>query len=258
MARAPESRSAIRVPATCTAACREYLISLFKINGFLNFVLAMVTGIDSNAETAHDALVKTAPSEEEREKLIQQWEDRVPMTDQLRRHRQFFLEIVLVRHIENYLGYLSALLFEIFTQRPETLRSSEKVDVEHVLSHQSIDSLVRSIAERKVEELSYKSFGDLRAYFEDRFGLELCTEDAAPVIVEAMEIRNISVHNRCIVNSRYIKRTSCDPALLGTTKHLYIDYLDTLVPLLSRLVISLDTAARKRLKLKGKRFTQPH
>ena len=66
-----------------------------------------------------------------------------------------------MRHVENFLNYLSSLLNEIFIQRPEILKSSEKIDLEIVLGHSSIEDLVQTIAERKVENLSYKSLIDL-------------------------------------------------------------------------------------------------
>lgn len=206
------------------------------------------------AKAAHVALVETAPTEDERQRLLSDWEGRTPVTQHLKQHRQVLLEIILSRHVENYLSYLSSLLFEIFTQRPETLRSSGSIDIETALQHNSINDLVRTIAKKKVENLSYSSFEDLAAYFGERFHLKLVQKEPLATIVEAIEIRNISVHNRCIINERYVSRSGSAATDVGKKKELYINYLDRVVPLLAEEVAKLDESARKRLKLKGTRF----
>ena len=66
------------------------------------------------------------------------------MIDELKNNRQVLLEIVLVRHIENYLNFLSGLLFEVFRQRPETLKSSERVELATVLRYESLDTCRRA------------------------------------------------------------------------------------------------------------------
>lgn len=214
----------------------------------------MVNHIDAAAESAHKVLVETAHDEQERMRLIKDRESRARATEQLAKHRQVFLEIILVRHVENYLSFLSSVLFEIFVQRPETLKSSEKVELDVILTHDSVESLVRSMAERKVESLSYKSFGDLNLYFQERFSIPLFDDNELPAIIEAIETRNISVHNRCIINQRFLSRTNGHSSLLGHRKDLYIQHNDGLVPLLAKSVKSVDQSARKRLKLKGIRF----
>jgi hypothetical protein len=114
--------------------------------------------------------------------------------------------------------------------------------------------LVRAIARKRVESLSYSSFEDLAAYFETRFHLLLIEKTSLAHIIQSVEIRNISVHNRCVINDRYVARTGSNATSIGQVRELYIKDLDRLIPLLSSSVLKLDRSARKHLKLKGTRF----
>jgi len=244
------------LPRTGTGAAKQFFQTWVEINRFFNFVMALVCQTEATAEVAHQALIDTAHSPEERSELEKRWESRTPTTQALKSHRQVFLEIILARHIENYLNYLSSLLYEVFTQRSETLRSSDKVELAKILRHDSIESLVREIAERKVESLSYSSYRDLAEFFLDRFGVALANPEETDAVIEAVEIRNISVHNRCIVNRRFIARTGSGEDQFGKTKMIVISYMDLIVPMLADLVHKADKSVRKKLKIKGQRFGQ--
>jgi len=246
--------SSTKLPHIGTKSGRDFFESWRDINRFFHWLTHMVVHIDRAGEEAHKVLVETARSEAERQELENQWKTRVSPIEQLKSHRQFLVEVILVRHVENYLNYLSGLLYEVFTQRPETLRSSDRVELEAVLRHESIESLVREVAERKVESLSYSSFADLCEFFADRFKLTVASHADRSTLIELIEVRNISVHNRCIVNKRFASRSGAPEASIGKKKQLGIADLDRLVPLLANRVRALDAEARRRLKIRGTRF----
>jgi hypothetical protein len=241
-------------PRSGTPAAHEYFESHARITRFFNWLLFMTSVIDRNATIAHEALLDGA-TDEDRRKLEVSWASRVPMVDELKSHRQFLLEVIICRHVDNFMNYLASLLNHIFVQRHETLRSSDKVELVEVLRHDSLSSFIRAAAERKVEQLSYQSFADLASFFADRFGLEIVPEGSTSKIVEAIELRNISVHNRCVINRRYCQRTGSDHSRLGKLRKVYIGDLEVLDPLLIECVKKLDTRARRHLQLKGTRFT---
>jgi hypothetical protein len=180
--------------------------------------------------------------------------DRKPMIDVVKENRQFFLETMLIRHVDNYLNYLSSLLFEIFTQKPETLKSSEKIEVETVLNCGTISDVVRIFAERKVESLSFSSIRDLYDFFQNRFKIELFTHNLMSLAIEAIETRNISVHNRCIINRRYISKTGADSELIGSKKTLIISKLDDFIQIFLQSVKAVDKTARSKLNIKAYRL----
>lgn len=236
-------------PRMGTTAAENFYESWGRINNFFHWVLHMAVSMDRMRDIAVEALKDKDDPENSEDAST-----RKGMIDVLRENRQFFLEVILVRHIENYLNYISELLYEIFIGKPETLRSSDKVEIARVLEHASIRDFVLAAAQRKVDSLSYSAFSELSAFFDARFGLTLVNELNEPLLVEAIEIRNISVHNRCVINERFCKRIGLDESLIGTRREIYVGTLDDLMPLLFDLVKALDKSARRKLKLKGRRF----
>ncbi len=241
----------VKRPKIGTLAYHDFFNSWNKINSFLEFVVNLVGYSENVQTTAHNALFEFA-SDDEKIEMKKKWNARISPVEMLSKHRQFFLEIILVRHVENYLAYLSSILFEIFTQRPETLKSNEKIDWDTVLSHDSIPELIRTLSEKKVDSLSYKSFEDLNSFFSDKFGIELIEKPKVKTIIDAIETRNISVHNRCIINKRYVQKTAKGADRLGKTRILVLgDLEDTFVPLFAESVTSVDKNVRKVLKVKA-------
>lgn len=245
----------IKLPRSGSISFLDFQESFYKINEFLRFVIGMVSHIDYVQRKAHEALL-SGDTEEEKKKRLEEWSKRKSPVDELKKHRQFFMEVILVRHVENYLNFLSSMLKEIFLTKPETLRSSEKVEIEIVLKHDSIDDFVKTIAERKVESLSYSSYSDLAEYFLERFGIELITNTHKSIMIEAIETRNISVHNRCIINTRYISKAGADPTLIGRHKSLGINDIEKLSQIISDSVIQTDKKIRGKFKIKAHRIGQ--
>lgn len=244
----------LAIPKSGTEALDRYLSSFRQINKFQLFVLRMVAHIESTHQKMSElagTLREILPDEAHEDHRKKEW--RGP-TEDLKLHRQFFIEILLVRHVENYLNFLSSLLRTVFIARPEVLRSSEKIDLETVFKHSSIDDLVKTVAERKVDSLSYSSFGDLADYFMDKFHLELAQPEQRPIIIDAIESRNISVHNRCVINQRYIQRTERKNLAVGAVRKLWIETLEEFAVTLTASAISVDKSARRALGLKGSRF----
>ena len=239
------------VPKVATAACHGFFESWATINAFYNFLLNLVAHIERVATISHEVLVDTAHDDDEKQRLLDNWAERESAVAMLKSHRQFLMEVVLVRHLENYLAFLASLLSEIFITRPETLRSAEKIAVEDVLRHGSIEELIRDLSERKVNSLTYLSLQDLAEYFDTKLGLELIGHAHIQHLIEAAEIRNISVHNRCIVNERFIERTGLQTLKVGAKFQLYVDRIDELIPILAEEARSLDQRARAHLGLKA-------
>jgi hypothetical protein len=101
-------QSVPHLPAYGTEAAFDYFQSMKQINRFFSFVLKLVAHIERAATIAHEALVDVQDDEVERAKMIEEWRTRRTAIDELAENRQFFLEIILVRQIENFLSYLSA------------------------------------------------------------------------------------------------------------------------------------------------------
>jgi hypothetical protein len=79
--------------------------------------------------------------------------------------RRLWLRLMLCSAVDNFQTYLSEMLQAVFTSRPETLKSSEKVEVQEVLQYASIEEFIEASAERKVQNLTSRGFPKLRDYF---------------------------------------------------------------------------------------------
>jgi hypothetical protein len=248
-----QNRHNFKIPGIGTTASQDFYNTYLRIDSFFLWILYMARRIDE-MEEADNKLLEVLHDSKVDEEIKERRAKRKKMIDVVKDNRQFFLETALVRHVENYLNYLASLLFEIFTQRPETLKSSEKIEISTVLDCESISDMVRVFAERKVESLSFSSIKELYDFFKERFKLELFPANLIATVVEAIETRNISVHNRCIINKRYVLKTGCDSELIGKRKELTISELNEFVSVFLESVKALDEKARSKLKIKGHRL----
>lgn len=132
---------------------------------------------------------------------------------ELRRHRQLLLQMLLTRAADAFLLYVSAVLAVVFRSRPATLRSSEQVKVDFVLAHQTMEELVADLAERRVTALSYQGMVELVESLRERLGLALfANRNDLDRAVRIVETRNLIVHNRGVVNRRFLSRVADFPA----------------------------------------------
>jgi hypothetical protein len=243
-----------KLPKTGTRALEDFLVTYVRTQDFVRFLLAMVVHVEDADRRFHEMRVELAPSGAEKAELIEKWATYQGPTHDLKHHRQFLMEVILARHVDNFLAFLSALLAEVFVARPETLKSGEKVEIEWVLGHGSMSSLVDGLAERKVDALAYKSFDDLREFVRERFDLSICADADNPDFIRAIEARNLSVHNRAIINRRFVERTGEASDKLGKRLPVGLVMVEKTSRLLLESALRLDLEARKQLRLKPHRF----
>ena len=243
------SWNVIEPPINGTLAAHGFFRVWADTNHLLAFVLYMVAHIEESSQTIRRFLGKLESSQARGEKD----RGKTPR-DLLTHHRQLIAELLLTRHIDNLQTYLSSLLHEVLLGKPELLRSNEKVDVREVLEQESLDDVIRLIAERKVQSLTYESFSKVCSYFMDRTGLILFHEEDLPIIIEAIETRNICAHNGCVINKRYVARTQKSIELLGTRRQISMGEVEALAILLGRAVSRLDKFAAEKFDLETGSF----
>lgn len=243
-------------PRRGTRACGTFYESVDELMSFAALLISLVERTDEFAEKAKKVLLEIEEDSDNKSQIVEQFERRVPMRHQLRQRRQIFLEILHVRQVDYFLSYLSSLLYEIFTQRPETLRSSEKVEVSSILRHDSIESIVLELAERKVEELSYSSFRHVVEFFHERFGIRIVAGDDVSRIQSAINVRNISVHNHCNIDRRFAQRQGLPEESIGKKFVLAGEQVMDWQDLFLALVKEIDRAAVRKLKLRQVIFSR--
>lgn len=241
----------IRKSSEGSAAAARFFGAVDETGGLLHFVTSVVLRVDWTRyvagralETSHairDGLERPGDPEHDSPAALAK-SDPGPATRLLREHRQVLLEMVLARMIDHYAMYLTDVISEVLSMRPEILSSREQIDVETVMEYDDIDSLKSSIIGRKIEDLSYAGFAELAKWCQDRLGLDLVDDGHGDRIVELIETRNIIVHNRCRVGQRYIQRVGSTAFVVGDLRPVEVDYLDEIDELLHSAVQDFDTA----------------
>ncbi len=159
-------------------------------------------------------------------------------------------QMIVCRCVDNFLTYLSGILFEIYISKPETLRSSEKIEISTVLSFENYEQLVHNIAERRVNELSYKGVEDIADDLLKTIGFNLFdTNDELNKVSRAVQIRNLITHNRSVVNKRALSKCSALGFEIDEAIILSPEDVKTTYELFNSIVSKIDGRAVSKFKL---------
>lgn len=170
--------------------------------------------------------------------------------ENLRRNETLICEMALCRFVDNYLIYVSDLLALIFSARPETLKSSETVTLEFVLTHRTTPQLIDAIVRKKVDQLSYQGMRELLDFFSNRLKFPLFKEqDDLTKAIILIEVRNIIVHNRGLVNDTFLRRVKNSPLTNGHQVKLMWQEVLNYANFLSGSVSSLEREAQKKFEI---------
>lgn len=165
----------------------------------------------------------------------------------VRRNEALICEMAACRVVDNYLIYVSDLLALIFTARPETLKSSEVVTLEFVLTNQTTPQLINAIVRRKVDKLSYQGMKELLDFCSKQLKFPLFKEQNDLIeAVHLVEIRNIIVHNRGLVNDSFLRRVKDSGLSKGLQIKLVWQEVLNYANFLSRSVANLEYDAGEK------------
>lgn len=137
--------------------------------------------------------------------------------------KQLTIEFVICFCVDNFNNYLADTLRFIFLSRPETLRSSDKIEVSDVLKYSSIEEFTQVLAIKKADELTYGGIEKMKNFMTGTFGMQLdISVEDSQILKEVVATRNVIVHNRGKVNERFLKETRKilrvgDPVIVETS-----------------------------------------
>lgn len=241
----------VRYPSISSKSSSEFYIQHKNINEFYFFVFGLAFKADDFQSAINKRLAELHADKEKKEYFSEQSKKQSLELIMMKKHMDVFSEIIYIRHVENYITYISGIMHQIFVAKPNNLRSSEHITLKEALSQESIDNLVLYVAEKKVSELSYLSLIELNKFFLDRFGMPLAGSDDLQQLFIAIEVRNLAVHNRSIMNSRYTTRLKISQENIGKKRIIEYDELNELSLLLFRCVKSIDKEIKDKFKIKG-------
>lgn len=239
-----------RLPAKPTRPALLYMGESLRIFEFELFVREGALAILENLPVITSTLLTRAQSSAEARAFVDAvGRDRLPQFFNPQRHDPVFTELLLCRCVDNFLLYLAELLREIFRTRPEILRSGDQERLDFILQYESMEELTEALAERKVQRLAFLGIAQLNEFFSDRLGLTFGSEEGQKVISEAVEIRNLIVHNRGVISALFKKRLPTYPLNVGERVNLSYQVFRTYSNSLQEAVRDLDAAAAKKFGL---------
>ena len=111
------------------------------------------------------------------------------------------LGAVYIRIVDSFLTYIADVLAEVHLAKPETLPAKE-IKVARILNRKQEDWLAE-LAEERVDSLVRGGFNSIIEDVGKSLGVRLAPDDRAmAAVVDAVEVRNVLVHNRGVVDRR--------------------------------------------------------
>lgn len=244
----PDDNDKITPPLTprhselCSKPLSLFFRQHWEVFDFLFFTANLAATQDERRLIAARALAKGGSPEYQRHlEIVESNKDAT--VKRLKNFSAFNSGNATIRLVDNFLCYISELIQVCMKSRPDVLKSAETVKIEEVLRYDSIDDLVEFLIERKINELSYKGAKELNQFCSDRLGMSIWDNaDEEGLVIVAIELRNILIHNRSIVNKLFLRRlkgVTC-PFRLESGKRFQLDF-DELVIIANNMI----TVARR-------------
>ena len=172
-------------PDKITYSCLAYIARIMELRDFIAFFFGIVKSSDAFIKSLTEKSGKEFELEVSKYKIGQY---------NFSTHRQFVNEMMLSRAVESFDLYVLTVLREIFTAKPEMLKSESAIDAATVIDLRNFDEIIFYLAERKLHELSFKPLSDLSKYIESRTGILLFkNEEVYETVLLASEVRNLIV-----------------------------------------------------------------
>ena len=154
-------------------------------------------------------------------------------------------EAVLCRYVDNYTCYLSDLLRLLFDRYPKTLTDAvATISVKDVFGYSSFDALLASMAERTINDLSFRGFGEIESYYTKRFGFSLIADVSwRQSVTFAIATRNLLVHRRGVIDSRFTAMTNSGSNRIGHRINVGDRVWQEFLPAILRSVHDIDKRA---------------
>lgn len=143
---------------------------------------------------------------------------------------QYVYGLMYSRLVDNFQTYIVGLVSRIFSEKPEMV-PSQSIETKIIFKFGNINDLKNHLVEQAATKYSYMNIVDLDEELSKKFGFRIfSTKIQALRVKRIVEIRNILVHNRGILNQTFIGKVGAKadklsvkirvPMPLGTDKYL--------------------------------------
>ena len=186
-------------PDRITICCFTYMARTMELRDFLRFFFGIVNCSDTLSRGLTEESKKEFETEADKYRLGER---------KFSPNRQFVNEILVSRAVESFELYLLHMLRLIFGEHPEIVLDDEKAGAKKA-DFANADDFFLYVAERKLQQLSYKPLTALREYIMQKTAIDLFDNNSTfETALLAIQARNLIAHNDCRVNELFLKRIS--------------------------------------------------
>lgn len=150
--------------------------------------------------------------------------------------------------VDNFVTYLSDLLYEIFLAYPETLKSQQTVTIEEVLNCSDLQDFIKFWAKQKIGKLQK---GSVRGFIKDTkqiSDLQVLDKKEQNKIENILQIRHLYAHRNGIVDEKFLQFFTGE-FTIGTEHQMSINNIFEKFDYLSAVVDRIDISAINKYKL---------
>lgn len=259
---AKEMNSAFYFPPQSTLSSRNlylFLLDYYKVVDLFFFTIHLAHRADNVSLTASKALISVAKNEEERQRLQANIDNPDQAAKKLNEFGTLNSRNLTVNTVDAFLWFISATIQCAMKKRPEMVKSGESVKIEDIFEFSNKRELIDYLIDRKVNSLSYGGMSRIERFISDSMGVAMFPDDDARELMQIfVEVRNIQVHNRGIVNRVFLGRVTQHQRFHfseGKRAHLDFDELFDLTRVCVQTAIDLDTKICKKFGIKRKRYS---
>lgn len=167
-------------------------------------------------------------------------------------HKKHLGKLIYIRTIDNFVTYFKEILQEVVIKKPQILKSKETEDLEFILSHESMDSLIKGISDKKIEELFYKGINDIDKFFNTRLGVKIFKDKEEEKVINLLiKQRNLSVHARGRISKSFAKELDFEE---GKILEYDLEYVSRINTILYNFLVEMDKEISQKFQLEIVKF----
>ncbi|RMC37429.1 hypothetical protein [Paracoccus alkanivorans] len=236
-----------------------FLLDYYKVVDLFFFTLHLAHSADNASLIASEALMIGAKNEEERQRLQANIDNPVRAVKKLNEFGSLNSKNLTINTVDAFLWFISATIQSAMKKRPEIVKSGESVRIEDIFEFGNKRELIDYLIDRKVNSLSYGGMSKVERFINESMGVAMFPDDHARELTQIfVEVRNIQVHNRGVVNKIFLGRVTQHQRfqfIEGKRAHLDFDDLVDLTRVCVQTAIDLDTKICKKFGIKRKRYS---
>lgn len=139
--------------------------------------------------------------------------------------------------------YYSMLFSQLFTKKPEMLRSSEKITYEELLKN--IANPTGLLIEKELNKIGHFKIKEMLEYLSDKLNISFDKSDQIK-LHEIYNIRNIIAHNTGIVRNDMLNLIPENIQIINNELQISKDYLEEMINHLKKIVNIIESQVSKK------------